>query len=128
MGFYDGFQFLKKAKTRVIFKNTDSLHARIVYSCHPDFVYDIEISERAAIKEQIKSLIHESIHCGKDFVRYLGKMRTLPNHQYDKIEDEIKRQTDFIYEYHSRLVNFLRLKLSRESFYEQGQRYYDLSQ
>ena len=126
MGVYDGFQFLRRAKTRIIFRDTTPLNARIIYSLDSDFKYDIEISSKASVEEQIKSSIHEFLHCGDDFLSYLGKMRSLPKEDYDRVEDEIKRQTEFIYKYHKRLVDFLRVKLNDRCLYDHGRRYYVL--
>ncbi len=115
MGFYDGFCFLRKKGFQVIpdaFLFTP-MKARVVYSSQSDFCYDIELSDRLSDAEKIESFIHECIHFGENYRRFVGHMQELPSAEYERIEFTITEEARYLSQHHHRLVAFLSSRLAK---------------
>ena len=112
MGVYDGAQFLRNRKATLLVCPL-SMKARILdYSSTNKEDIRIEINEELSIEEQVKSLIHETIHYGKPYNDYIP-MRRLSEREYTRIEKEIDFLTEQIYVCQPVLVEWLRKKLKR---------------
>ena len=112
MGVYDGAQFLRNRKATLLVCPL-SMKARILdYSSTNKEDIRIEINEELSIEEQVKSLIHEILHCSNHYINYLP-MRRLPEGGYNRIEKEIDFLTEQIYVCQPVLTEWLRKKLKR---------------
>ncbi|MEK6889187.1 MAG: hypothetical protein AABW80_03720 [Nanoarchaeota archaeon] len=108
MGFYDGFQFLRRKKTGLQIVPLSIRGEVLDEGDH----YLVRINDALSTDEKIKAVIHECLHFGENYRKYAGRMRRLPEGEYTRIEGEIDSITDQVYESQPLLVEWLREKFN----------------
>ena len=109
MGVYDGIQYLrsKKAKISIVPLAMDAS----ILDCseeQKDSEFRIEINCDLPLEEQVKSLIHEILHCGSPYRNYLGRGISLFRGTYSEFEEKIENLTEQVYSCQPRLTDWLR--------------------
>jgi len=116
MGVYDGIQLLRKRQAKLSIVPL-AMDARILdYDNLPKPGYNgirVEINDELSEEEQVKSLIHEALHCGNPY-NFLP-MRSLSKGEYGRIEREIDELTEQVYSCQPMLISWLRSKIKQNT-------------